>query len=47
MKRLADLIERRGKLLVLISILLAIPAIWTASKLRVDQNFRRLLPSDA
>ncbi len=47
MKRLASLIENNGRLLVLIGILVAIPAIWTASHLRVDQNFRKLLPSDA
>jgi hypothetical protein len=47
MKRLASLIENNGRLLVLIGILVAIPAIWIASHLRVDQNFRKLLPSDA
>lgn len=47
MKRLAELIEARGGLLVLLSVVVAVPAIWIASNLSVDQNFRRLLPHDA
>ena len=47
MHRLAQLIERRGPLIALFALALAIPAIWIASNLKVDQNFRRLLPTDA
>ena len=47
MNRLAVLIEKRGLFLVLLSLAIAVPAVWIATNLKVDQNFRRLLPHDA
>ena len=45
--RLAGLIIRRRKFLIWGAFILLIPALYFASKLSIDQNFRRLLPDNA
>ena len=47
LKKLAHLIEHRAHWIVLACVVLLGLSIWIASDLRVDQNFRRLLPQDS
>ena len=47
MARLAEVIDKRASRVLLVALILAVPVILSTLNLKVDQNFRRLLPDDA